>query len=194
MSGGVIFDIDGVLADFIGGFMSLAYDRYGVPPYGTLLQKEWSEFGGLTSEQAEEIWRRITASDSFWSSLPALVTGTTFDRLRGLQKKTTVYFVTNRPGKTAHAQTREWLVRLGMCSPTVIVSKYKGEIAKAVRATACLEDKASNASCVAWMTEDRTKSYLLNRQYNQCPKGMLASSVLRVDSVDDFLDEVEHDL
>jgi len=75
--------------------------------------------------------------------------------------------------------------------PTVIISKHKGEFAKAVGADYSIEDKASNASCIDWLTGGQTKSFLLNRPYNQGNSDFLASGVRRVDSVDEYLDVIE---
>lgn len=184
----IIFDIDGVLADFIYGFTSLASTMFGTAPYSTDEQVRWSDFAGLTKEATNEVWGVIKEDPQFWYSLRPLVPARTFETINTLPCD--VYFVTNRSGVCALRQTQQWLEDNGVYRPMVVLSKYKGEIAKAIGAKATIEDKASNASCIAWLTEDKTRSYLLDRPYNRCDAGMLASSVVRIPSVDYFLKEV----
>lgn len=185
----VIFDIDGVLADFLTGFTSLANEMFGCPVTSTHEQPSWNGFPGITKEQSSAVWARIIHDSGFWYQLEPLVGEVTFKAIDCLRRP--VYFVTARDGTNAKIQTEDWLEDMGIWKPTVIISKYKGEVAKAVRAKACIDDKAANASCVAWITEDQTQSYLIDRKYNQCPDGFLASSVKRVASVEDYLREVQ---
>lgn len=187
----VLFDIDGVLADFLTGFTTLGHQLMGTPITDTHAQPSWNGFPGITSDEAKKIWAHIITDVSFWYTLNPLVSAETFKAIRYLTCELPVYFVTARVGVEAKAQTEDWLESAGIDSPTVIISKYKGEVAKAVRAKACIDDKAGNASCVAWITEDQTQSYLIDRKYNQCPDGFLASSVQRVATVEDYLAEVE---
>ena len=63
-------------------------------------------------------------------------------------------------------------------------------LAKAVEAGFCIEDKPSNASMVDWLTEGETKSYLLDRPYNQGSSEFLASNVKRIYSVNEYLEAI----
>lgn len=179
----LIMDVDGVLANFYPGYNELCA-RMGKP---ILEPGRWDDF------LDEEVWAAIKRSDDFWYDLPALVDERTFARIDGLDQVGTVYFVTNRPGGTAKNQTEAWLADFGLVDPTVIVTKFKGELAKAVVATHAIEDKAENAWCIAWLSPGTT-SYLVDRPYNRYDPGQFGSSrVVRVATVEEWLDKVEAD-
>jgi len=185
------FDIDGVLADFVQGFTTLARKWFpDVPVTRTADQPLWSGFPRMTKGQIDVIWREVTGSWAFWQGLDALESPALFWRLDDLRARHELYFVTSRPGETAKVQTEAWLHRRGIYNPTVIISGKKAEIAKAIKANFSIEDKPSNGSCIDWMTDGRTKSYLINRPYNRMPNEFLASGVKRVNTVSEFIDEV----
>ena len=188
----VMCDIDGVLADFILGFTSEAAILYGTPFTNTREQESWNTFKGLSPEQVAQVWAIITHSTHFWSDLYPLLSYAERCALKRLMIDHTVYFVTNRPGTNVVRQTRRWLDHcLGVENPNIIVSKRKGEVASAIDANYCLDDKAANASCVDWLTDGRCQSFLLNRPYNQCPSDFLASGVKRVSTVLEFIQHIE---
>jgi len=195
----VIFDIDGVLADFVHGFTRLAREMYGgqVRVVSTADQEFYGDNGGLSPQQVAETWKAIMQSEDFWLLLPAedgawsAIRRVSLLAARGIP----VYFVTNRVGLDPIRQTQRWLfshhtyeLNMPQFRPNVILTKNKGDVARAVNAKFCIEDKAENAWCVAWLSKG-TKSYLLDRQYNRTSFG--ASSVIRVASVSDYLDTVE---
>lgn len=177
----ICMDMDGILSNFYPGYNAIC-ERLGKPilPVG-----RWDDF------LDKEVWAEIKSDSGFWSRLPSLVSGKVFDRIQRLKLDNTVYFVTNRVGIRPHVQTRMWLERHGVYRPTVIVSKLKGEVAKALSATHFIEDKAENAWCVAWLSPG-TQSYLLDAPYNQYDPGQFGSRrVKRIGSVEEFLDIVE---
>lgn len=188
----IIFDVDGVLADFILGFTRLGNSIYGTPIVATTHHKKWGEFPGLGPEQEDALWGIVKKFEAnFWFSLEPLVSSEVF---RGIQDLRVcgddVYFVTSRPGEYAKQQTEHWLQLHGISHPTVIISSKKGEAAAMLGADYCLDDKAENAWCVAWLSP-RTKSFLLSRKYNQYdPLAFGSSRVQCVDTVDEFLDIV----
>lgn len=187
----VMIDIDGVLVDFVGGFMTLANEMFGVPVHMTLSQETWRGFG-LTHDQEKQIWEKIWSDPYFWQRLECLPTRQDFLALENLLDECLVYFVTDRKGVNVMRQTKVSLCSLFFpgLEPNVIISKHKGIVAQALKADFALDDKASNASCIAWLTADATKSFLLNRRYNQVPRDFLASSVVRVDSMFEFAQRV----
>lgn len=189
----VLFDMDGVLADFIAGFTRLGNKMYGSPTYSSHQQFSWDGFDGLQKWQVETIWEYISKDKTFWATLPALVSEDTFKRIYDLAKESPVYFVTARHTKGAKEQTEWWLRWHGLDNPTVITTPLKGEFADLVGAGYAIDDKAENAWCVSWLTRGKTQSYLLNRPYNET-EGILkigSSKTLRINSVESYLDIVE---
>jgi len=59
-----------------------------------------------------------------------------------------------------------------------------------VGATHALDDKAGNALAIQYMAPG-TKSYLLDAPYNQFDHEVVGSKVIRVKTVDTFLDDLE---
>lgn len=187
----VIFDVDGVLADFIGGFTDKAAQMFpGVQPIKTHEQPSWHGFPGITDEQISAVWDSVNDDVNFWYNLDPLVTNDELWRIRNLADAEEVYFCTARCGRRAKDQTEEWLKAHGILHPTVIISKAKGEFAKAIRADAAIEDKANNASAIDWLTDGKTRSYLIDRPYNRAPQDFLGSGVIRVQTVGDFLEAI----
>lgn len=189
----VCIDIDGCLADFILGFTTLAHSIYpDVPVTKTTEQPSWLGYPGMTLEQSDATWVSVNNSSRFWLNLDPLVSAEELDKIRRLQGVADVYFCTARSGLKAKSQTEAWLVAKGLRLPTVVLCKNKGEFAKAVGIDYTIDDKAANASCIDWVTEGRTKSYLLNRPYNQVPSEFLGSGVRRVDTVEQFLEAINN--
>ena len=189
----ILFDVDGVLADFVIAYLTLLRDCVpgceDIEPYHTGLQKVW-DFS-IDKNYIHAGWVIVKNSNTFWMTLPPLVSPGTFARINALTKKREVYFVTSRSGgHKAQEQTRRWLTEHGVEHPTVIVSKNKGQFARAVDAAALIDDKAGNAVYVAYESPSTT-AYLLNRQYNRFDHSVLGSKVRRIRAVDEFLDEIE---
>lgn len=127
----LVFDIDGVLADFIGGFNAVAHTLYGVQP-----PQEWTSWNievatGLTARQVNVIWQWIQHHE-FWRTLPVVTKNHSgMKRLQamvrhGLAEAT---FVTSRRvGEAVYSQTFDWLCEQGFKRPCVLVSSRKGSI------------------------------------------------------------------
>lgn len=186
------FDIDGVLADFVQGFL-----RYGEQVLGMALpavsDATNSRYGTghlIGEENSNAIWQALLQDPMFWEGLPAAVDQPVFDRVNAMQDQHTVYFVTNRMGMYAKAQTENWLGKRGIENPTVVLTGKKGEFAHAVGATHAIEDKAGNAVYIAYQSP-KTKSYILSRLYNRFDPTTLGSKVTRVYTVSGFLNDVE---
>ena len=184
----IVFDIDGVLADFVKGFTTLASQAFYVPITGTLNQPSWQGFPGMQKHQVCQTWDYVNESNTFWYDLDPLVTHDELQGIERLRQSHEVYFCTARTGRSAKTQTELWLRMHGVKYPTVIICKHKGDFCKAVGADYAIDDKASNASYIDWQTEGRTKSYLINRPYNQVPAEFLASGVKRVNTVSEFME------
>jgi uncharacterized HAD superfamily protein len=185
----VIFDVDGVLADFSVAFTALASAMFPGFEITRATDQATYHWQGLDKKQVNEVWRAIDVIPGFWESLPPLVDEYTFAQLHELTLSRPVYFVTARPDR-AKAETEWWLEGQGAHRATVITTKRKGEFAKAVGAGFCIEDKPSNASMVAWLTDGETKSYLLDRPYNRVSTELLASDVTRIYTVNEYLEAI----
>lgn len=186
----VMFDVDGVLAGFVEGFTAIRERLGGAPALTTMEQPEWD-----TLWEPKEAWDEINQDPCFWSRLPALpgFDEQAVERINNLTWRAgPVYFVTTRPGVRPKQQTEDWLLKKGVWRPTVLLTKWKGEAAKVLGATYSIEDKAENASAVAWMSP-RTRSYLLHRLYNEYDPKVGSSKVVRIHSLGEFLDAVEAD-
>lgn len=176
----VQFDVDGVLAAFLDGYRAVQR-TLGQPETWSL---KWDDYWN------PEVWSVIRDDAFFWEGLPALASRAEFKRIDSLHDQHDVYFVTHRVGKYPKAQTEHWLMSRGVSRPTVVVTKRKGEFAASVRATHAIEDKAGSAVYTAYQSPE-TRSYLLDKPYNQFDRDVLGSKVARVDSVSEFLDQVE---
>lgn len=187
-----ICDVDGVLADFILGFTTLAAGAGFLDhPYGTSLHPTW-EFDPdvLSKDQEHRLWGLIKSSPSFWRELPLLADPLEMMNLGNLAMGIPVYFVTARVGATAKWQTERWLHQHGIIHPTVIISKNKGEMARAVNATHLIDDKAGNVIATTWISPD-TKSYIIDRPYNQVDPAVVGGKVRRVRTVGEWIEEIQ---
>lgn len=188
----LVFDCDGVLADFNTGFRRLAHDMFGTALEPDPNNFVWDNYGGgIAPDQVDRAWNRIKQMDDFWFKLLPLFSDEEGRRVRDLTRDNDVYFVTSRVGKSPKQQTEWWLrCALGLQHPTVIVSSRKGEICAGIGADYCIDDKAGNAVYVGYHSP-RTKSCLLDAPYNRFDHDVLGSKVRRVKSVSEFLDAVE---
>lgn len=196
----VMFDVDGVLANFLEAFTRAAkqYDpnvpllTYGQadPSNGVYQQERWDFDPSLISPRiVDKVWTKIKHPDStFWLKLAPLANEDTFDWLS--EWRADVYYVTSRPGAWAKTQTEAWLKARGIYNPTVIISSLKGEVAKSIGANYSIEDKAGNAVMIKYWAP-KCHSYILDWPYNRFPHDIIGSQVRRVDTVEEFLSDVE---
>ena len=183
----IMLDVDGVLADFVLGFLNVVQSCPGgrdILPYSTHQQMVW-DFA-LPPELLRAAWDIVKAERHFWADLPALISPAVFKDINRLRRYREVYFVTNRVGHKAHDQTREWLVAHGIEHPAVVVTGRKGQFAAAVNAAAAIDDKAGNAVYTAYESPT-TASFIIDRPYNRFDSEVLGSKVTRVYSVDRFI-------
>lgn len=187
------FDVDGVLADFSGSYARLIIRLSG----RNLFQPgdvenapcwDWDKLRGYTSEERTKTWDRIVTGNTFWATLDPLEGAETVHDAADKIWDNDVYFLTNRNGAKAKAQTEAWLVDHVTAGywPTVLLTfkdEDKGTLCKTLKLDAYIDDKLENIQAVVQHSPN-TRAYLLDRRHNQDPDG---SRYTRVKSVEEFL-------
>jgi len=190
----VVFDIDGVLADFIAGYRQRASLITGKPLdiYGHDKSMTFEAVPELNEEEARLAVESIMSKPNgrFWEGLPSAVSEETWLRIRELTEQRDVYFVTAREGPEVKQQTEAWLLEHLSIRPTVIISSAKADECRALSAGWSIEDRLENAVSIA--ATSGARSCLINRSYNRkvlpdFPQGFDSHQFMRVDSVDEYL-------
>lgn len=192
----VVFDIDGVLADFLSGFYEVARGLGFSATFDASQPRAWDTYPGLNPQEVTKVWQFIAQHPQFWAALPSLITPEESDGISSLLADGhRVYFATNRKTPGALAATTEWLkgyIRGAADAPlSVIVTHRKGEFCKVVEADYYIDDKSENVDCAIWMTDGKTKSYVCDQPYNRGQYAPHSSKAKRVLSVAQFLAEVK---
>lgn len=141
----VALDCDGVLADFVGSFTSLAVDM-DIPGAQVITgedQPSW-DFDFDTNP----VWECVRQSWNWWMGLAPLVTEGEVDLLNEVIAKHEVYFITSRVrgrGLSVEWQTLHWLEGIGVSvgrRAHVIATraKTKGPLAEALDISIALDD------------------------------------------------------
>lgn len=194
------FDIDGVLASFESQMVPLLVSFTGrnlFPPDFTDIANgppvwDWIQLVGYTAAEEEKAWKAVTSGHLFWTTLEPLPGMTTLQHhWRELERRHSVYFVTNRPGASAKHQTESWLQRYLLpydSHPTVLISAHKGLIARALGLDVYADDHTEYVWDVR-IESPETRCYLLSRTHNQ--GATLPSSVKRIRTLSELF---EHEL
>lgn len=186
----VMFDMDGVLADFTLAFTERLHDAdSSIEVRSTLNQPQW-DFDDAPVKVLKKVWAGVKADEAFWYNLRPLVSDVEMTMLFGLALEHEPYFVTARPGTNVKRQTERWLKHhIGIGNPQVIVSPEKGEAARFLQAHYSIDDKAGNAVYVTYHSR-QTQSYIVDRPYNRFDHSVVGSQVRRVATVGEFMAEV----
>ena len=186
----ILLDIDGVLADFVRAFTGQAKEMgFLREVISTEEQLNWDGFG-LTSKQMNSVWDVILGTSHWWYRLDPLISMGAFQKINELQWDHQVVFVSARDGIHPQFDTKDWLESRGIDTPSVIITKRKGEIARALDADYSLEDKPENAAVIHWMADVKPcKSYIIDRPYNRVD--YLPKKIKRVKTVEEFLNDIE---
>jgi hypothetical protein len=192
----ILLDIDGVLADFCFAFtrtaMHLDPNQQIV---GTLDQPTWNLTGTMDKQLVKATWDKIRCMKEWWMRLPPLITEPELHRLRYLMDRHEVVFCTGRKEQTRNPdgpsviyQTIEWLERLGLTNPSVLMCSKKGEIARAIGATHAIDDKPENVCMLEWLNEETCESFVLDRKYNR--DYIYPVGVKHVQTLDEFFNAI----
>jgi 5'(3')-deoxyribonucleotidase len=187
----IMFDVDGVLANFNGGYRKLLNKTFALD---VSLDKPafWDDLPeGVTPAMDQEVWRIINKSEKFWLDLDPFVDREERARISRMSNGYMMYFVTARGGIEPKKQTEAWLrYHVGITDPTVIVSNRKSEAANALRANYAIDDKAGNVLQI-YYNAPKTKAFIYDAPYNQYDHRVIGRRTIRVKTVTEFLDHVE---
>jgi 5'(3')-deoxyribonucleotidase len=178
-------DIDGVLADFNSTYVERVIAITGrdlFPPRPFAIPCwDYAPIYGYTKEEEKLAWVSIIEDPTFWAKLSPYAD--TEDSIKFLVRLIAeghdVYFVTARPGLNSKKQTEDWLRRMGMPSPTVLISHSKGLCADALKLDAYIDDRWENAVDVVTRG---VKTFLLDRPWNSV-QDAAQRGIVRVTSV-----------
>jgi uncharacterized HAD superfamily protein len=181
------FDIDGVLADFVGGFTSLLHERrpdLSGLPYGTQEQREWEfrESGlGITEEDVAWGWEQVTQRSRWWEGLSSLMSWGERVRLAELCTQAEVFFITARYAgcEPVLYQTSQWLENQGLSHGGLVLAANKRKAADLLKLDYYIDDHRRNAEEVH--TKAKCEAYLLARLYNA------GANVPRLETLGEFL-------
>lgn len=196
----IVFDVDGVLADFMTGFLQVASGLFERPLAESGEQRAWDVYPGMAADEVTTTWAFIAHHPQFWEHLPATASVEEFTAIRKLiLDGHRVYFATNRKTHGALQATHLWLFKhIVLPAPpddfiplNVITTHRKGEFCKVVEADYYIDDKSENVDCAIWMTDKKTKSYVITRPYNSGQFAPHSAKALRVENVAQFIAAVK---
>lgn len=164
------FDIDGVLASFESGLERVMVESTGknlFPTHGPGGPPvwDWPVHFGYTEGEVATGFESLRNDPDFWATLPELPGAHALRSRAEALLAHDVYFITDRAGIKAKTQTEDWLLlHTGMFNPTVLISRHKGQCAKALGLDCYIDDRPENVRDVALQSDARV--YLLRRNYN----------------------------
>lgn len=190
----IFFDLDGCLTDFTSNLITVANSLWPgkMPP--DYIPTNWNYTDVLTKQEFSEIWDEIHKIPNFWLRQKPYEENVSV--LRSYLKTTQdeVYYITSRMdtgGVSAEKQTQTWLRQNGLfdfgCPKKLIVVTKPSEKKQWVEARgidASLDDyvpTVASLNVLPWH-----HSYLLSRPWNP------ESTLTRVNSVQEFLEQVDH--
>jgi uncharacterized HAD superfamily protein len=185
-------DIDGVLSDFTTPYHTICEQLTGkVLPAEV---KDWFQSNwNLTPEIHKQAWDVISNTKNFYLHNMPFSDILNFD-MTAFSKKYRLYFITTRvitEGDPIEIQTAKWLSCCGIKYPTVLVEKQKGEIARALRLDAIIDDRPENLIEVSEKSTD-TVLFLRDREWNQDADEKIKVPYTRVYSFQEFSDIVNN--
>jgi hypothetical protein len=199
----IMFDLDGVLSDFTLHFSTHAARYCNLVPWSNLEQftmdytsPENPAYRRIPVEVKDKVWSELLSDPHWWDQIPPSTEEKDFQRINRLNETgQTIIFCTYRFGTHALKQSNAWLRKHGIEHPNVVLSKRKGDVARSLDADYFIEDKAENAACIKWFTDDTVnpcKVYIIDRAYNRAP--FLPEKIKRIKTVAEYLNDIEEDL
>ena len=195
----IVFDLDGVLANFHYSFSIILNKLYRTPiitNINDVKQWDWCNWYPISIEQHEEAWEYVKTIKNFWTTLDPLVNTDTFKKIYDLQKEGhSIYFITTRNksyGLSISEQTANWFKKWCL-SVHVIVAKNKGLILKEINADFFIDDSPLNI-LNAIEKSPNTKSYLIKRRYNFLEQQTYLKNQKFVESVNQFIDIINSEI
>ena len=183
----VAFDLDGVLADFVGGYERIADELFSGWRSGTDARSDLAPSEGrppseavgepargLSPRQRGAVWKRVRATTDFWTTLDP-IDPTAVARIQecALNLSWDVFFVTQRPttaGDTVQIQTQRWLVEQGFCLPSVIVhTGSRGRLAAGLELDYLVDDTVQH--CVDTVSLTNATPILVTTQPDPITEG-----------------------
>lgn len=189
------FDVDGVLANFFTPYESLMIEVSGVNlfpkryPYALPPTWNWPEFYGYLPADVAKAWAIIKSNTTFWRDMELLPDAAqTLKRVQDMVGLNDVYYITDRPGLTAQAQTAQWFkTKTPIQLPSVIISNpsvgaTKGAICAALGLEAYIDDKPANIDDVL-LKSPTTQVFMVKYPYNASrQEEFVGKDVVLVDS------------
>jgi uncharacterized HAD superfamily protein len=162
-------DCDGVLSDFVKGFLTLTKKHFQKPEPDIWIQNTWDFDDILTKEEVSQTWAILKSTKNWWTTLDPMPDSTDLKHLS--DKEARVYFLTKRVptiGEPVEVQTADWLSSVyGIQYPTVIVVEdQKGPLAKALELDFFLDDHWNNCLSVQ-KDSPETEVWLHRAVYNK---------------------------
>ena len=165
-------DLDGLLCDFNKSYVRILGEM-GSPVIFPIDDPDWppcwdyDKAAGVLQEHQDAAWAYIRKSQMFWFNIrPMRNVESDINNLRRVKLcGHDIYFVTNRPGVSAKAQSEDWLMKYGFPMPTVLVTVegMKYLVTQALGIDACVDDKPGNLEGHG----PDTKLFLFDAPYNR---------------------------
>lgn len=189
-------DLDGVLAQFTDSYSKLLTKISGIEfPKSS---KDWPEVWyyerekGITKDDEALAWNKYILKEgtTFWESL-APMDGTleTFTQLNRLSKSgVAVYYISDRHGHRAKAQTERWCYRYGIDYPTIILTGDKVPIIRSLGLTFFIDDKPETVVEVCRVAEAENLPVKGHVYLKDAPYNRKTIHGIRVNSVQEALE------
>lgn len=185
-------DLDGVLADFSGRFISELRKQFGEPKIGVpQLGWDYKSMPGVTPQMEDTIFEKLRSTFNFWETLKPLPG---CERLVGGLMEFEPIFITQRfptTGWTAQEQSARWVANnFQIPYPTVIVVEdAKGPLVDALGCLTFIDDRIDN--CLDVFDTAGCYTFLRANTYNQKLYGISDAAVKRVPTFDAMIEILE---
>lgn len=170
-----MIDVDDVLTDFNGAFLSLCHELFGTPKALQIALWEFHKsVPGLTYEMEEVVWKKIKDTENFYETLPVYAPQEDLLLLREIVEKGLhdIFFITSRfptKGKTVQEQTMAWIERHVGIKPKVFVTPRKGMLCRELQIEVALDDAPHH---IEDLTNHGIRTVVMDWPYNRHLTGL----------------------